>query len=758
MMGALQFITAGSRSSLEVTDKGKTGESRRRKATRLPRDFSRHASRAADSHYRGGRIQMRAFTLAVTGLAFVTACSGGGTSTEIVHAAVASISVSLPSSLAAGQKARGTAIPRDANGNPLSGRTVSWQSLSSSVATVSDSGMISAVAPGTAVISASSEGVSGQASMDVVAPAPAPVASVSVALGASSLNPGQTTQATATTRDANNNVLTGRTVTWGSSNTGVATVSTSGLVTAVAVGSAQITGTSEGQSGSATITVTSAPPVPVASVSVSLGSSSINAGQTTQATATTRDANGNVLTGRTISWGTSNGGIATVSGSGVVTGVAAGTAQITATSEGQSGSATITITVPPPPPVANVSVSLAATTLNIGQTTQATATTRDANGNVLTGRTITWSTSNATVATVSGSGVVTAVTAGTAQITATSEGKSGSATLTVNAPAPVPVARVTVSLGTSTLNPGQTTQATAITYDASNNVLTGRVIGWSSTNTSVATVSSSGLVTAVATGSAQITATSEGQSGSAGLTVSAPPPPPPSGSNEPSGMTLISERPFNALQEDPTWDTDNTLSIFSDPSAPKSAPNVLRATYPTGYSSGGSAPGHAGRTIGSYRVLYISYWGKLSDNFFGHDSGVNKQVYAWTGGNPSFYMNARGVGTATLVPEVTFQGTTTDGGQGLYLPNLVPSAHFTRGAWFHIEILLTGNTSGAANGTFDWWLDGVHVGSHSNYQFTSGTTGWNVFEVRPVWGGVGGPDVPATMTFDMDHVYLSGKN
>ena len=164
--------------------------------------------------------------------------------------------------------------------------------------------------------------------MIVVPPTPAPVASVSVVLAASLITPGQTTQGTATTLDADNNVLTGRVIGWSSSNTGVATVSAAGLVRAVAVGTAQIRATSEGQTGSAALTVAAIAPVPVASVSVTLAASSRNPGQTTQATATTRDANNNVLTGRAITWSSSNTGVATVSGSGLVTAIAVGAVQI----------------------------------------------------------------------------------------------------------------------------------------------------------------------------------------------------------------------------------------------------------------------------------------------------------------------------------------------------------------------------------------------------------------------------------------------
>src|SRR5207245_4576237 len=99
--------------------------------------------------------------------------------------------------------------------------------------------------------------------------------------------------------------------------------------------------TSEGQSGTAAITVTS---VPVASVTVSPAPASVQAGQTLQLTATPKDVNGNPLTGRTITWSSSNTSVATVNSSGLVSGVVAGSATITATSEGQSGTAAITVT------------------------------------------------------------------------------------------------------------------------------------------------------------------------------------------------------------------------------------------------------------------------------------------------------------------------------------------------------------------------------------------------------------------------------
>jgi len=115
--------------------------------------------------------------------------------------------------------------------------------------------------------------------------------------------------------------------------------------------------------------------------------------------------------------------------------------------------------------------------------------------------------------------------AGSATITATAEGKSGTSAITVTA-VTVPVATVTVSPASASVPAGQTVQLSATPKDASGNALTGRTITWGSSNNTVATVSSSGLVSGVATGSATITATSETKSGTSAITVSTPLPPP----------------------------------------------------------------------------------------------------------------------------------------------------------------------------------------------------------------------------------------
>jgi hypothetical protein len=166
-------------------------------------------------------------------------------------------------------------------------------------------------------------------------------------------------------------------------------------------------------------------------IEVSPSSASKQVGQTQQFTAVAKDAGGNVISGVTFTWSSSDTAVATVNNSGLATAVAAGTATITASAGGKSGSATFTVTNPAPPTIETIEVSPSSASKQVGQTQQFTAVAKDAGGNVISGVTFTWSSSDTAVATVNNSGLATAVAVGTATITATAGGKSGSATFTV---------------------------------------------------------------------------------------------------------------------------------------------------------------------------------------------------------------------------------------------------------------------------------------------------------------------------------------
>lgn len=149
-----------------------------------------------------------------------------------------------------------------------------------------------------------------------------------------------------------------------------------------------------------------------------------------------------------------------------------------------------------PAPVAKITVSGPSSSLAVGATLQLTAKLVDASGNVLAGRTVTWSSTNTAVATVSDSGLVTGVSGGTATIAAASEGKTGFVGLAV---IPSGAASVVVSPSSQTLTPGDTVRLSAAVKDFYGNVLGGDTVVWSSSDTTKATVSNSGLVTAVGT-------------------------------------------------------------------------------------------------------------------------------------------------------------------------------------------------------------------------------------------------------------------
>lgn len=172
-------------------------------------------------------------------------------------------------------------------------------------------------------------------------------------------------------------------------------------------------------------------PAVVTSVEVTPDDPTVALGTSLQLTATPRSACGNRVADAQVAWSSGTPSVASVSPSGMVTGEGIGTAVITATSEGVSASVTATVA---PPQVASVEVAPAQATIAAGETVTLAATARDAGGDVITGRPVTWSTGSAAVATVSAAGVVTGeAPGGPVTITATIEGVAGTAAISVTA-------------------------------------------------------------------------------------------------------------------------------------------------------------------------------------------------------------------------------------------------------------------------------------------------------------------------------------
>ena len=443
------------------------------------------------------------------GTATITANVGGVASTAnvvISSASVGSVTIQ-PSSVTMIQNGTQqlTATVQDVN-NVILPRPVTWTTSNAGIATVSAAnGLVTGVTPGTATISATREGVSGTITVTVL---PATIAAVTVQPSISSIRAGNTVALTATPRDAAGVAIVGRAITWRSSSATIATVSAAGSVTGVAAGRATITATSENVNGTATVDVGA----PVETMTVTPGTATVKVGLTLTLVPIVRDANGTLISDRPITWTSSSPAVATVSSGGVVIGVTAGTTTITATCEGKTATATITVVVPP---VATVTVQPATVTLSAGATTTLSTVNRDDEGNIVIGRLVRWSVDDESIATVTSAGVVTGVSPGTTTVTANSEGMLGTALVTVL----VPVANVTVQPATATVSIGATTTLTASARDGNGNVLTGRIVTWSSNNPGIASVNSAGVVTGVNRGSAIITATSEGRSGTATVTV-----------------------------------------------------------------------------------------------------------------------------------------------------------------------------------------------------------------------------------------------
>jgi hypothetical protein len=166
----------------------------------------------------------------------------------------------------------------------------------------------------------------------------------------------------------------------------------------------------------------------VATVEVTPGTATMNVGETKQLAAAPKNSAGVLVAGKTATWTSSSTAVVTVDVTGLARAVAAGTATITAAVDGKAGTAALTVVALP---VATVTLSPTTLSVPFGGTAQLTATLTDTSGAPLTGRTITWSSANAAVATVGSAGLVTGVAIGSTTVTASSEGKSATAAVVV---------------------------------------------------------------------------------------------------------------------------------------------------------------------------------------------------------------------------------------------------------------------------------------------------------------------------------------
>lgn len=341
---------------------------------------------------------------------------------------------------------------------------------------------------------------------------PAAVATVTIAPSTVSLS--GFGNLSAVVRDSAGFVLVGRTVVWTSADTLIASVSDAGAIVARFPGQTTITATSEGVKGSAQVVVPA--PASVASVVVIPDTVSVEVGQGWQLNVRTLDSAGG-FTAQPVVWSSSDSARAVVSANGVVSALSAGTVTITASSGGKSGRATVRVF--PTLPVGTITLLPDTITAQVGGWAVFTPIITDVQGNRVR-RTVSWSTSNASVAQALAQSqfdvAVSALSPGTAFIIASSGGRTGTATLRVVLPPAV--AQLAVSPVAVSVPVGRTIVFTATAQDGSGATIYPPTT-WRSSDTTRAIVGLYGSVTTLAAGTVNIIVTAGGRTAQATITV-----------------------------------------------------------------------------------------------------------------------------------------------------------------------------------------------------------------------------------------------
>ncbi|MNG92351.1 Bacterial Ig-like domain (group 2) [compost metagenome] len=427
-----------------------------------------------------------------------------------------------PLSLAAGLSSQLTASGAYSDGTSTDvTASVQWSSSDPSIATVSLTGLVTAVAPGTATITGTLDGQTATLSVTVTN-AILNAGGLSISTPPLALAAGQSGQLAASGSYSDGSTINvTANVQWSSDNPAVATVSQTGLVTAVNPGIATITGTLDGQTATLSVTVSNAV-LNVGGLTITTPPLTLAAGQTGQLAATGSYSDGSsVNVTSSVSWTSSNPAVATVGlHTGLVTAVAPGTATITGILDGQSATLSVTVTSA----VLNsggLTITTPPLTLAAGLTGQLAATGSYSDGSsVDITTTVSWTSSNPAVATVGlHTGLVTAVSQGTATITGTLDGQTATLPVTVTS-AVLNAGGLTITTPPLTVAAGLTGQLAATgSYSDGSNVNVTASVSWSSSNPAVATVSATGLVTGVDPGTATITGILDGQTATLAVTV-----------------------------------------------------------------------------------------------------------------------------------------------------------------------------------------------------------------------------------------------
>ncbi len=403
----------------------------------------------------------------------------------------------------------GTAF--DCNGNSIKSKTINFTSANTAVATVTTSGQVIGVSVGQTTVSAVANGKEGTAQVTVT---PEAAQTVTVSPATTTLRLTNQKVFTATAKNAAGSVITGRTFRWSSSNSSIASVDQTGNVIALTPGNVVIAADADGIIGNASLTVTN---IPIGACALSPTTQKVTVTAQAQPVITLRDTANNVLsnTGRTLTWSSDNEVVATVSNSGVITSRKAGTARITASPIEYPNITCTTTLEAVDPRIVSATITPRTGSLRVGIPRQFTVSLADSlGGQIPAGRVVSWTSSTPAIASVSATGLVTGLSLGSARIVVNAEGTKDSVTFTVTK---VPVATVRLSPLSASVIQGQMQQFTATIEDSTGTAVTDRIVEWSSSDPTKATVNTTGLVSTVAPGTVTISAISETRTGTASL-------------------------------------------------------------------------------------------------------------------------------------------------------------------------------------------------------------------------------------------------
>jgi len=621
-----------------------------------------------------------------------------------------------------------------------------------------------------------------------------PVASISVAPSSGSIGVGATLQFTATPRDQYGNEVSNLTPSWSSSATGVATVNSSGLASGIAAGSAQIRATANGFTGSGTLTVTAVSSGPttnpgtVADLRVaSTTSSSVTLNFTSQNDGAGNPARYQVRYAATPlgwGWGTATpvetgtcagmvqGGAIGTTVSCTVTGLSAGTSHdfqlvsyrglldgsavfsnlsniVTGVTGGSSPTASGTLAISP----------RGGTLTAIGASLQLSVTARNASGSVVGSPGASWTSSNANVATVDGSGRVIARGLGTAIISVAASCCSSDQ---VSVSVTQQIASVAVTPGSASVATGFGTQLTAVARDANGNEVPGVTFAWSSSNSWVAPVNGSGYVTGSNPGTSTVTASAGGRNASTAVSVNSVGSGGGGGSpshgftNMPAGLTQRTHARWGTGSMPQGWNIGSRLGNIRqgpDSSSPTGGSMEMRysAGDPDGYQPGVAWWSGSTAAFSVADEIFLGVLMKYSNNWVSHNNEVKLHLFASEGGWLGIFdgcWNNRV--TQWKVASRVLSPVPRPSSENCWSNNVADSPTYANGSWVRQEMYIRRST-----GTVMFWINGTLVAEHHGVEPIR-TVNLVEFQHAGTWGG-GGDTVRADQSIFIAETLISTR-